>query len=377
MKNIKRIVGIAVIIAVVAGVAISAGMVKKTPEAVQNMAIGKIFGTDITVSQIEPRMQQIYGMISQQVQGNPMDNPQAKEMIVKAREQAVNGVMTEKVFENQIKEQKIVPTQAEIDKAYQGEIDRFITNAKGDKTKGMENFNAALKQSGLTEATLKAQIVPQLAQQLLIEKLTKDLPKITDADAQSYYNENKTQYVDKAAGAEVYQVVVGSKEEADKLRTQYLAETKGMTDVNQKLAVFEKIATANNTDGTKETKGKLGFIDYNSKSVVPAFAAAVDSLKKAGDLSEVVNSQGTGQDGKPYNVYNFAFAASVVPTATYKSFDDEKATIIKTMTQQQESKVVQPKITEWEKAAGGEVYTSKLNYAVPTPSTTQGGQTAN
>ena len=377
MKNIKRIVGIAVVIAVVAGVAISAGMVKKTPEAVQNMAIGKIFGTDITVSQIEPRMQQIYGMISQQVQGNPMDNPQAKEMIVKAREQAVNGVMTEKVFENQIKEQKIVPTQAEIDKAYQGEIDRFITNAKGDKTKGMENFNAALKQSGLTEATLKAQIVPQLAQQLLIEKLTKDLPKITDADAQSYYNENKTQYVDKAAGAEVYQVVVGSKEEADKLRTQYLAETKGMTDVNQKLAVFEKIATANNTDGTKETKGKLGFIDYNSKSVVPAFAAAVDSLKKAGDLSEVVNSQGTGQDGKPYNVYNFAFAASVVPTATYKSFDDEKATIIKTMTQQQESKVVQPKITEWEKAAGGEVYTSKLNYAVPTPSTTQGGQTAN
>lgn len=370
MKSIKRIVGIAVVIAVVAGVAISAGMVQKTPESIQKMAIGKIYGKDITVSEIEPQMQQMYAMISQQVQGNPMDNPQAKEMIIKAREQAVNSMMTEQVINKQIEEQKIVATQADIDKAYNQVLESYIAQAGGDKTKGTEAFNAALKQAGLTEASYKEELKPQVARQLLGEKLTKDLPPVTDAEAQSYYNENKAQFVDKAAGAEIYQVVTKTKEEADKLREQYITETKGMTDVNQKLAVFEKIASANNIDGTKETKGKLGFIDYNSKSYAPEFAAAVDTLKQAGDVSAVVNSKGSGQGGD-YSVYNFAFASSVTPESTYKPFDSVKADIIKQMTQQKESQVINPKIAEWEKAAGGEVFTSKLDYAIPAAAPTQ------
>ncbi|MGL4762766.1 MAG: SurA N-terminal domain-containing protein [Sarcina sp.] len=369
MKSIKRIVGIAVVIAVVAGVAISAGMVQKTPESVQKMAIGKIYGKDITVTQIQPQMQQVYSMISQQVKGNPMDNPQAKSMIIKAREQAVQGIMQEQVITKQIAEQKIVATPADIDKAYNQVLDQYITQAGGDKTKGTEAFNAALKQAGLTEATYKEQLKTPVEREMLGKEITKTLPAITEADAQTYYNENKDQYVDKAAGADVYQVVVNTKAEADKLRDQYLAETKGMTDVNQKLAVFEKIASANNIDATKETKGKLGFIDYNSKSYAPEFAAAVDTLKQPGDVSAVVNSKGSGQGGS-YDVYNFAFASSVVPTTTYKSFDSVKTKVIETLTQQQQQQAINKQLDAWEKAAGGEVYTSKLDYPVPTQTST-------
>ncbi|MGL4654404.1 MAG: SurA N-terminal domain-containing protein [Sarcina sp.] len=377
MKSIKRIVGIAVVIAVVAGVAISAGMVQKTPESIQKMAIGKIYGKDITVSQIQPQMQQVYSMISSQVQGNPMDNPQAKEMIVKSREQAVQGVMADEVINKQIAEQKIVATPADVDKAYNEVLQGYIEQAGGDKTKGTEAFNAALKQAGLTEATYKEQLKPAVERQMLGEKITKDIPAITEADAQTYYNENKSQFVDKQAGAEVYQVVVDSQEKADQLRNQFLEETKGMTDANQKLAVFEKIASANNIDATKETKGKLGFIAYNSTSYAPEFMKAVDSLKQAGDVSTVVNSKGTGQDGKAYSVYNFAFASSVVPTSTYKTFDSVKSEIMTNLKQQKDQQAINAQLQAWEKAAGGEVYTSKLDYAVPTTSTsTQNNGTA-
>lgn len=376
MKSIKRIVGIAVIIAVVAGVAISAGMVQKTPESIQKMAIGKINGKDITVSQIQPQMQQLYSMISSQVQGNPMDNAQAKEMIIKGREQAVKGVMSEDIMKQQIAAQKIVATPADVDKAYNEVLDSYIKDANGDKAKGTANFEAALKQAGLTEATYKEQLKEPVEQQMLFAKITKDIPAITEADAQTYYNENKSQFVDKAAGAEVYQVVVNTQAEADKLRNQYLEETKGMTDVNQKLAVFEKIASANNIDATKETKGKLAFIAYDSTSYAPEFMKAVDSLKQAGDVSAVVNSKGQGQSGE-YSVYNFAFASSVVPTSTYKSFDSVKAEIMANLKQQKDQQAINAQFAAWEKAAGGEVYTSKLDYPVPASDlSSQGGTSA-
>ena len=212
MKSIKRIVGIAVVIAAVTGVAISAGMVQKTPDSIQKMAIGKIYGKDITVSEIQPQMQQLYSMIEGQVQGNPMDNPQTKEMIVKSREQAVNGLIMDEIVKKQIAEQKIVATQADIDKQYNEVLESYIKQAGGDKTKGTEEFNAALKQAGLTEATYKERLKLAIEKQMLAEKITKDIPAITENDAQTYYNENKSQFVDKAAGAEVYQVVTNSKE---------------------------------------------------------------------------------------------------------------------------------------------------------------------
>lgn len=365
MKSIKRIVGIAVVIAAVTGIAISSGMVKKTPESIQKMAIGEIYGKDITVSEIQPQMQQLYAMIEGQVQGNPMDNPQTKEMIIKSREQAVNSLIMDEIVKKQIAEQKIVATQADIDKQYNEVLESYIKQAGGDKTKGTEEFNAALKQAGLTEATYKDRLKLAIEKQMLAEKITKDIPAITEKDAQTYYNENKSQFVDKAAGAEVYQVVVNTQAEADKLRNQYLEETKGMTDVNQKLAVFEKIASANNIDGTKETKGKLAFIPYDSKSYAPEFMKAVDSLKQAGDVSAVVNSKGQGQNGE-YSVYNFAFASSVVPTSTYKSFDSVKSEIMTNLKQQKDEQAINAKLLEWEKAAGGEVFTKKLGYDIPT-----------
>ncbi|MGL4741883.1 MAG: peptidyl-prolyl cis-trans isomerase [Sarcina sp.] len=370
MKSVKRIVGIAVVAAVVAVIGVSAGMIQKTPEAVQNTVVGKVYGNNITIAQIEPQMQQVYATVEQQVQGNPMENADAKKFIIQQRENAVNSEIVNQIIPKEIEAQKITVSQAEIDAAYQKELDGFIQQAGNDKTKGTEAFNAALKQAGLTEATFKDRLKTQLEDQKLTESITKAVPAPTEADAQSYYNENKSQFT-KPAGAQVYQIVVDSEAKANELRTQFLNETKGMTNAADKLKVFEKLASANNVDSTKNTGGSLGYIDYSSTSYVPAFMDAVKSLKAAGDVSAVVNSKTDS-----YNVYNIVFVSQVNAQPATEAFDQVKDQILQTITQQQQQQAVQAKLKEWEKAAGAEVYTSKLDYAIPTSSTSTSGSSA-
>lgn len=366
MKSVKRIIGILVVLAVVIAIAITSGMVKKTPEAIQKMAIGKVNGTDITVADISKQMQSVYQTVASEVQGNPMDNAQGKKYILQAREQAVNNIINEKIAEQQIAAEKITVTQQQIDDAYNQQVDEFIKQAGGDKEKGTQAFDQALQQAGYANAdAFKADIKTSLEDQALIKTITDKVPKVTEADAQTYYNENKSQYT-KPAGAQVYQIVVDSQAEADKLRNEYLEETKGMTNVQDKLAVFKKLATANNVDSTKSTGGSLGYIDYNSTTYVPAFIDAVKSLKQAGDVSAVVNSKTSS-----YSVYNIIFVSEVNAEPTVQPFADANKddAIVQKLQQEKNQQAVTAQLDAWRKAAGAEVYTSKLDYPVPTTST--------
>lgn len=367
MKNIKRIVGIAVIVAVVTGIAMTSGMIKKTPAAIQKTAVGKVNGTDITVSEIEPQMANVYATVESQVQGDPMDNAQAKKLIIQQRENAVNSIIDQKVIEQQIAAQKITVSQADIDAAYNKELDSFIQQSGGDKTKGTEAFNSALTQYGYANAdAYKAAIKTSLEDQALVKSITDAVPKVTEADAQTYYNENKTQFAT-PAGAQVYQIVVDSQAEADKLRAQYVQETEGMTNAADKLKVFEKIASANNVDSTKSTGGSLGYIDYSSTTYVPAFIDAVKALKQAGDVSPVINSKTDS-----YSVYNIVFVSEVNANPVQESFETANADnkLVTQLQQEKDKNAVQAKLEEWRKAAGAEVYTNKLDYAIPTADTT-------
>lgn len=365
MKNIKRIIGIAVVVAAIAGIAISCGMIQKTPESVQKTVIGKVSGTNITISQIEPQMQQVYSSVEQQVQGNPMDNPQAKQFIIQQREKAVNALIDQKVVEEQIATQKITVPQADIDAQYNQMLDGFIKQSDNDKAKGTAAFDAALKQAGYADANAyKAAIKTQLEDKALAETITKTVPKVTEADAQTYYNENPAVYT----SGDIYDIVVKTQAEADKLRDQYLTETKGMTNVQDKLAVFKKIAEANNIDDTKSTGGSLGTIEYASTTYTAPFMTAVNSLKQAGDVSEVVNSMS--------NAYNIAFAASVTKQSFAEANKDNA--IVTKLQQQKDQQAIEAKLAEWRKADNAEVLTDKLDYAVPVvASSTQGqGSTA-
>ena len=363
MKSIKRIVGVAVVIAAVAAVAVGTGMIQKTPAAIQKTVVGKVYNTDITVAQVEKYMAPYYQQLEQQYSGNLMDNADAKKAVIQDREEVLNYEILQPIIDKQIQEQKITATPEEIQDAYNKQLDAYIKQA-GSKEAGQQAFDAALKQNGLTEETYKQQLAKSIQVQKLTDIVTKDVKPATEAEAQTYYNENKSQFVAKQAGAVVYDIVVNSQAEADKLLAQYKSETANMTSVEDKLAVFKKIASANNVDSSKSDGGALGFIPFDSQQYQAPFMTAVKGLKAAGDVSAVVQNQ--GPNGA---VYNIAFASEVNLQPTYKNFADEKQEIIDYLTNQKKSQALQAQVEEWKKAAGVEVFTNKLDYAIPAQDT--------
>lgn len=364
MKSIKRIIGVAVVLAVVATAAITSGMVQKTPEAVQKTVLGKVYGNNITVADIEPGMQQVYAILSQQAQGNLMDNPEAKKIVIQQRQNQVENKIIQAIVDKQIVAQKINITQAQIDAAYNEALDPVIK--KYGQAEGKKSFDETLQSQGLTEATYKESLKKELEVKALIANMTKGI-NITEADAQTYYNENKDKEYTKQPGADVYDIVVNSKEEADKILAEYKSQTAGMTNVEDKLKVFSSLASANNIDSSKSTGGLLGYVPYDSTTYQAPFMDAVKGLKNNGDVSAVVENKGSNG-----SVYNIAFVNGINTKATVEPFDSVKTKIMETLTENAQNAAVTKQMDAWKKEAGAEVYTSRLDYPIPAAPKTTG-----
>jgi parvulin-like peptidyl-prolyl isomerase len=108
-----------------------------------------------------------------------------------------------------------------------------------------KKFEAGLKEQGYTVAALREDIQSQLVSEKIYERVTNDV-KISDADLQKYYDENKSQYT-VAESRDVRHILVKTKAEADKLHSQL-----------ESGADFAKLAKASSLDpGSKDKGGKL------------------------------------------------------------------------------------------------------------------------
>ena len=108
-----------------------------------------------------------------------------------------------------------------------------------------KKYRQQLKQQGLTEEQVRKDIEAQLIQEGLQKKITEDV-KITDADIERHYEQNKAQY-GTPESRDVRHILVSSKRQADDLYTQL----KGGAD-------FAALARKHSKDpGSKANGGKL------------------------------------------------------------------------------------------------------------------------
>jgi parvulin-like peptidyl-prolyl isomerase len=143
---------------------------------------------------------------------------------------------------------------------------------KDDKT-----YQDALKKFGTTEDKLKEQIRQQLLLQAVTAKLAKSTA-ITDAEIKAYYDKNKAQFT-QTAGKRVSHILVAAKDKA--LADSILKQVQGGAD-------FASLAKKYSIDQASATKG--GDLGWPTTPYVPEFQAAVDKLKKVGQVSGVVKS---------------------------------------------------------------------------------------
>ena len=137
-------------------------------------------------------------------------------------------------------------------------------------------FEEALKKAKMTVEELEEQLRDQLVTTKLVEKLTRDI-KVSDADAQAYYDKNKTQFVEKAA---VHASHILFNEDDKATAEKVLGQVKNGGD-------FTALAKEYSKDTVSAANG--GDLGWPTTPYVTEFQTAADKLKP-GQISELVKS---------------------------------------------------------------------------------------
>lgn len=184
------------------------------------------------------------------------------------QDKAMAYLVQESELEQKAKDLGIVITDADVNK----QIKQIKQQYFGGNEKA---FQAQLKQQGFTLELLKVYQRGNLLSDKLYKKITGGV-KVSDADVQKYYTENKAQYAS-LASRDVRHILVSSKKQADSLEAQLKSG-----------ADFAKLAKKYSKDTTSAVKG--GELTIEKGKTVPEFDKAAFALKTK-EISPPVHTQ--------------------------------------------------------------------------------------
>ena len=175
--------------------------------------------------------------------------------------QAVSFLVQREQFEQQAAELDVEVTDKQVE-------DRLAQIKKQYFSGDAKKYEQQLKDQGLTDEQVRADIRAQLVSEKIFNAVTKDV-KVSDADVEAFYAKNAQQF-STPESREVRHILVKTKVQAEALA----AELKAGGD-------FAKLARQHSTDtGSKQTGGKLTIT--RGQTVAPfdkaAFALAVNEV---------------------------------------------------------------------------------------------------
>lgn len=203
-----------------------------------------------------------------------------------------------------------------------------------------EDFEKALKDMNLTEKDLrdftrKDIIINNLIENKVLSKLT-----VTPEQIKKFYDDNSDKFFKKPEQVRASHILIGVDSNATPAEKE--KAKKKAVELREKIlkgADFAEIAKAESTCPSKTQGGDLGL--FGRGQMVPSFEQAAFGLKKAGDISDVVETQ------FGYHIIKLTdhVAAGTVP------FDEVKDKIADYLKKQQGQKAVQAYIEELKKGA--------------------------
>jgi foldase protein PrsA len=256
------------------------------------------------------------------------------------QDKAMAYLVQEKELEQKGKDLGVEVTDADVDKQ--------IAQIKKQYFGGSEKaFQAQLKQQGFTLPLLKIYQRGNLLSDKLYKKITGDA-KVSDAEIQKYYNENKTQYT-KVESRDVRHILVNSKAKADDLEAQLKAG-----------GDFAALAKKFSKDTLSAVKG--GKLTIEKGKTVAEFDKAAFALK-TNEISPPVHTQ--------YG-WHIIQALSAVKPASTQPLSAVKETIRQNLLSQKKTDLFQKWLDGVKKD-----YEKSVHYATGyTPETTTAATTA-
>lgn len=291
---------------------------KPTPGAVDPAKVQvTVNGQDVTVGEIMKAANSQMQMMMQQQQIPPEQMGAAQQQIAK---QAEEGMIMEIVLGDAVKAAGIAAEPAEVD----ARIEQMKTQLPAEMT-----IEQMLSQQGMTMVEFKEQLTSQMAIQKMMEAEAEKVTDVTDAEAQTFYDENTDKFMRpemvrashilvKTAATDSDEVKAAAKAKAESLAVQAKAEG----------ADFAALAQANSDCPSKEQGGDLNF--FAKERMVPEFSEAAYSMD-IGEISDVVETQ---------------FGYHVIKVTEKKegetvAFDEVKDNIANYLKQQKQQELVQ------------------------------------
>lgn len=206
-----------------------------------------------------------------------------EEKIKEMKKEMLNQMVEEKLLRQEAKKQNIIVTKQDIQKGVDEVKKRF--NPEND----YKEYKEELKRQGYTEKIFENDIKEQLMVMQLIEKEIKAKATLpNEAEVQKYYDEHKKE-LKQDEQVRARHILIRMDEKAD-LKTQSAA-LKKIQEVQAKIKKGEDFAALakeySEDPGSKENGGDLGF--FTKETMVPEFSKAAFALKP-GQVSDVVKT---------------------------------------------------------------------------------------
>jgi foldase protein PrsA len=257
MKSTRILLVLALFAALATGALATSGCSQKDVAA-------KVNGESISTTEVDAQLEQLKKQYP-----NMFTGADGEGRLLDFKQRIVDNLINAKLVEQAAKEKGINISD--------GDIQKQVDQLRGG-FKDQAQFDAALKSAGMTEDALKNSIRQQLVTNKLMEQLAAST-KVSDADIQAYYDNNKAQFAQKAQKRASHVLFkTTDKTEAQKVLKQIQAGEITLAQAAKNYSV---------DTATAEKGGDLGW--PNGTSYVPEFQAALDKLKK-GEVSVLVQS---------------------------------------------------------------------------------------
>ena len=239
----------------VAFVALGLAACGSDKESVPTNSVAVVGDEPVTKAEFDQLISQARNTYKQQKR--PFPKAGTKEYVA-LRDQAMQFLIQRVQFEQKADDLGIEISDSDVDKRLEQLKKQYFGGSE-------KKYRSQLKEQGLTEEQVKADVRAQLIQEKIYNEVTKDV-KVADKDIAEHYKKNKAQYVQPASRV-VRHILVKKKPLADDLYNQLRANGG---------ATFPALAKKYSQDPSSKAQG--GKLTITRGQTVPPFDRAAFSL---------------------------------------------------------------------------------------------------
>lgn len=203
-----------------------------------------------------------------------------------ARNEVLQRLIDEKVIVDEARKRGMTVSPEDVDTAVDGVIQDMIKGTGSEQA-----FREQLERENLTEEELRELYRPRLEAQILASRLVRREvntdAEVTDADIETYYNENQDKFPERPETVRLSHIYVSVLPDS----ASYLYARATAERVRQRVLVgesFEKLAAELSADPSARKGGDLGY--FKRGQLDPRFEAAVFSTEP-GQITQVVQTR--------------------------------------------------------------------------------------